>query len=270
MESLWMWEPEVPRTRASLWTGTLAALVVAAMWWTTAGIGETTELHAVPATISTIPVTSAIGAVPPVGGSRPGTALPSSTRSLVSEQHALPLTKEADSQSPSGEAGPATLWWGWFAVTVFSFAMLAGYQLRRTLATGFGKDISPLMSPLTEVAMVSTTGEGARPDEKTLNKMRSFAEQYLKRSDTYLCVDKGVAAAVLTGLAVHKAELGSPLCPCRNYEDKQAEANQGYWNCPCVPMRERKECHCMLFLTKDNDFVGTERTISMEEITKYT
>ena len=28
-------------------------------------------------------------------------------------------------------------------------------------------------------------------------------------------------------------------------EDKQAEAQDGYWNCPCVPMRERHECHCM-------------------------
>jgi ferredoxin-thioredoxin reductase catalytic chain len=35
-------------------------------------------------------------------------------------------------------------------------------------------------------------------------------------------------------------------------------------------MRERKECHCMLFLTKDNEFAGTEKTISMEEIAQYT
>lgn len=30
---------------------------------------------------------------------------------------------------------------------------------------------------------------------------------------------------------------------------------------PCVPMRERHECHCMLFLTEDNDFAG-EETVS--------
>lgn len=29
--------------------------------------------------------------------------------------------------------------------------------------------------------------------------------------------------AAITGLAAHKEELGAPLCPCRNYEDKQAE-----------------------------------------------
>jgi len=23
------------------------------------------------------------------------------------------------------------------------------------------------------------------------------------------------------------------------YDDKAAEAGQGFWNCPCVPMRER-------------------------------
>lgn len=42
------------------------------------------------------------------------------------------------------------------------------------------------------------------------------------------------------GLAEHKDELGAPLCPCRHYDDKKLEAEQGFWNCPCVPMRERK------------------------------
>jgi ferredoxin-thioredoxin reductase catalytic chain len=28
-----------------------------------------------------------------------------------------------------------------------------------------------------------------------------------------------------------------------------------------VPMRERKECHCMLFLTPDNPFAGTSQTL---------
>jgi ferredoxin-thioredoxin reductase catalytic chain len=31
-------------------------------------------------------------------------------------------------------------------------------------------------------------------------------------------------------------------------------------------MRERKECHCMLFLTEDNPFRGEKQTISLEEI----
>ena len=55
----------------------------------------------------------------------------------------------------------------------------------------------------------------------------------------------------LQGLAEHRDELGAPLCPCRHYDDKVAEAKQGFWNCPCVPMRERKvsimltACHQM-------------------------
>lgn len=77
----------------------------------------------------------------------------------------------------------------------------------------------------------------------------------------------------------------------RHYDDKVAEVKQGFWNCPCVPMRERsifvlffyfqgfsmvnlsyfdlilcpkmnrKECHCMLFLTKENDFAGEEQVL---------
>ena len=69
-----------------------------------------------------------------------------------------------------------------------------------------------------------------------------------------------------TGLAEHKDTLGSPLCPCRHYDDKEAEVKAGFWNCPCIPMRERKECHCMLFLTDDNDFAGDENKITIEEI----
>jgi len=35
-------------------------------------------------------------------------------------------------------------------------------------------------------------------------------------------------------------------------------------------MRERKECHCMLFLTEDNPFRGDQQTISTEEILSHT
>jgi ferredoxin-thioredoxin reductase catalytic chain len=31
-------------------------------------------------------------------------------------------------------------------------------------------------------------------------------------------------------------------------------------------MRERKECHCMLFLTEDNAFRGEKQTISLDEV----
>ena len=102
--------------------------------------------------------------------------------------------------------------------------------------------------------------------EKSLEAMRKFAETYAHRSGTYFCVDPSVTAVVIEGLAKHKDDLGAPLCPCRHYEDKAAEAAAAFWNCPCVPMRERKECHCMLFLTPDNDFAGTSQSITLEEI----
>ncbi|CAN1726074.1 Ferredoxin-thioredoxin reductase catalytic chain, chloroplastic [Linum perenne] len=136
------------------------------------------------------------------------------------------------------------------------------------------------------------------PKDKSVEIMRKFSEQYARRSGTYFCADKGVTSVVIKGLAEHKDSLGAPLCPCRqafsstpkfwifrhikycilkfsvhdyrHYDDKAAEAGQGFWNCPCVPMRERKECHCMLFLTPDNDFAGKDQTISLEEIKEAT
>ena len=102
--------------------------------------------------------------------------------------------------------------------------------------------------------------------EKALKAMTAFSNKYAENTNTYYCEDKSIPAVVIKGLAEHKVKLGKPLCPCRFYEDKEAEAKEGYWNCPCVPMRERHECHCMLFLTEDNDFAGTERNISFEEV----
>ncbi|XP_074558683.1 ferredoxin-thioredoxin reductase catalytic chain, chloroplastic-like [Curcuma longa] len=108
------------------------------------------------------------------------------------------------------------------------------------------------------------------PSEKSVEIMRKFSEQYAVRSETYFCADKGVTSVVIKGLANHKDTLGAPLCPCRHYDDKAAEVAQGFWNCPCVPMRERKECHCMLFLTPDNEFAGREQSITLEEIKETT
>jgi ferredoxin-thioredoxin reductase catalytic chain len=95
-----------------------------------------------------------------------------------------------------------------------------------------------------------------------LEAMRKFAEIYAKRTNTFFCVDDSVTAIVIEGLAKHKDEYGAPLCPCRHYENKQAEVDSAYWNCPCVPMRERKDCHCMLFLTSNNEFASPNQTIS--------
>lgn len=104
---------------------------------------------------------------------------------------------------------------------------------------------------------------------KIIDTIRQFAETYAKKTNTYFCYDKTVTAYVLEGLTQNKIDFGSPLCPCRYYDNKQEEVNSSYWNCPCVPMRERKECHCMLFLTEDNEFFSTSQEISFEELTNY-
>jgi len=102
--------------------------------------------------------------------------------------------------------------------------------------------------------------------EKATKAMTAFTNKYLQNTGTTLCSDKSIPAVVLKGLAEHKVDLGAPLCPCRFYDDKEAEAKDGYWNCPCVPMRERHECHCMLFLTEGNAFAGDETNISVDEV----
>jgi ferredoxin-thioredoxin reductase catalytic chain len=98
--------------------------------------------------------------------------------------------------------------------------------------------------------------------------MRRFSEAYARRTGTYFCSDPGVTSVVIKGLAEHKDTLGAPLCPCRHYENKEAEVKNGFWNCPCVPMRERKECHCMLFLTGDSPFQDGEAKIGIDDISR--
>ena len=113
---------------------------------------------------------------------------------------------------------------------------------------------------------MATINTDKTQNDKVLEAMKNFAEQYAKRTGTYFCSEPSVTAVVIEGLARHKEALGAPLCPCRHYEDKQAEVKNTYWNCPCVPMRERKECHCMLFITSDNDFAGEQQEIDLDFI----
>ena len=105
---------------------------------------------------------------------------------------------------------------------------------------------------------------------KALKAMTGFANSYVKNTKTKYCAELSIPSVVLKGLAEHKVALGAPLCPCRHYEDKQAEAKDGYWNCPCVPMRERHECHCMLFLTEDNEFAGDNTHLTVEQTKEAT
>jgi len=99
-------------------------------------------------------------------------------------------------------------------------------------------------------------------DSKVLESMKQFAENYAKSTDTFFCNDLEVAESVILGLSKNKMDYGAPLCPCRYYDNKEEEISLAYWNCPCVPMRERKECHCMLFLTPENEFSSTKQTFN--------
>jgi len=96
-------------------------------------------------------------------------------------------------------------------------------------------------------------------NSKIVESMRQFAESYAKTTDTFFCSDLDVTESVIQGLANNKETFGAPLCPCRYYDNKDDEVSLAYWNCPCVPMRERKECHCMLFLTENNEFASTKQ-----------
>ncbi|XP_047263522.1 ferredoxin-thioredoxin reductase catalytic chain, chloroplastic isoform X1 [Capsicum annuum] len=111
-------------------------------------------------------------------------------------------------------------------------------QASTSYSIGFGiSSLAALPKPSTRRCVTVAKME---PSEKSVEVMRKFSEQYARRSGTYFCMDKGVTSVVIKGLAEHKDTLGAPLCPCRHYDDKAAEAQQGFWNCPCVPMRERQ------------------------------
>jgi len=151
---------------------------------------------------------------------------------------------------------------------VFCFSLLAS-------ASAFAPQGSTTRSSRFTVGPLQdavSTNTGMTPEEhdiameKATKAMTAFTNKYLANTKTKLCTDKSVPSVVIKGLAEHKVNLGAPLCPCRFYDNKEEEAKDGYWNCPCVPMRERHECHCMLFLTEDNPFAGDESEISVEEV----
>ncbi|MBC8123545.1 MAG: ferredoxin-thioredoxin reductase [Gemmatimonadaceae bacterium] len=108
---------------------------------------------------------------------------------------------------------------------------------------------------------MTRSGDENKASPASFALTRHFAESYASKTGTYFCSVPTVTTAVLEGLALHREKYGAMLCPCRYYEDPQAEVAAAYWNCPCVPMRERKECHCLLFLPPDHPFAGTSQTV---------
>ena len=96
---------------------------------------------------------------------------------------------------------------------------------------------------------------------KYVESIKQFAENYAKATETYFCLDLEVTESVILGLAKNKELLGAPLCPCRYYENRDDEISLTFWNCPCVPMRERKECHCMLFIKPNTEFASSSQSL---------
>ena len=144
-------------------------------------------------------------------------------------------------------------------------------------SSSFHRHVSVSVSPsnVNAKSLSMAKDENMTPEEreiaigKALKAMTAFSNTYIKNTNTKYCSDLSIPAVVIKGLAEHKVTLGAPLCPCRFYEDKEKEAKDGFWNCPCVPMRERHECHCMLFLTEDNDFVGDRTTLTADEVIEF-
>lgn len=100
----------------------------------------------------------------------------------------------------------------------------------------------------------------------SLDAMHKFAETYAKQTNTFFCIDPSVTCVVIKGLAFYKEKYGLPLCPCRNYENEDAELISSYWLCPCVAMRERKECHCKLFLNPSERESSESQKIDLQLI----
>lgn len=90
------------------------------------------------------------------------------------------------------------------------------------------------------------------PSEKSLVRIRNYAEKYWRKSGTSPHPNKEVTDAVVLGLARNLDEVGRPLCPCNFYPDKKAELDSSRrWVCACDEMKQYKYCHCLLFVTPE-------------------
>jgi ferredoxin-thioredoxin reductase catalytic chain len=91
----------------------------------------------------------------------------------------------------------------------------------------------------------------SKPSDAAVVRMKKFVQKYCEKSGTSTHPDAEVTDSVVLGLAKHVDELGRPLCPCRFYPDKQAEAEHRTWICACDDMQIYKYCHCLLFVRED-------------------
>lgn len=89
------------------------------------------------------------------------------------------------------------------------------------------------------------------PTQKSLDRINKFVKAYCEKSGTTTHPEAEVLEAVVLGLAANLDELGKPLCPCRFYKDKKAEAAHRTWICACDDMQIYKYCHCLLFVNAE-------------------
>ena len=90
-----------------------------------------------------------------------------------------------------------------------------------------------------------------RIENDALTRIRKFVEKYCEKSGTTTHPNQEVSEAVVMGLAENLETFGKPLCPCRFYPNKEAEAKHRTWICACDDMKIYKYCHCLLFV--DNE-----------------
>ena len=86
---------------------------------------------------------------------------------------------------------------------------------------------------------------------KAFARIKRFVKRYCEKSGTVTHPDMEISEAVVMGLAGNLATLGKPLCPCRFYPDKKAEAKHRTWICACDDMQIYKYCHCLLFVNDE-------------------
>ena len=48
--------------------------------------------------------------------------------------------------------------------------------------------------------------------------------------------------------------------------NEEAEIELNYWICPCISMRERKECHCKLFVQPTESYASKSQKIDLDTI----
>ena len=89
------------------------------------------------------------------------------------------------------------------------------------------------------------------PTAASLEKVQKLVRIYTEKTGTTTHPDATVTAAIVTGLARNLDELGRPLCPCRLYPDRVAEAKHRTWICACDDMQIYKYCHCLLFVNSE-------------------